>query len=214
MFPKLKEIATIISDELAILLALPATPWSDGQLVAYTRTPILYNTASILTDNGLPALVVRTTNLSEGGYLGYVGKASDGMVDLQVISDIYKSEVFAVARYLNLPKSVVDAIPSGDMYDGRADEEVFGSTYDFVELYMEWLADTNRSTALSSNTAFNANAENLESLHAYNRHKYLIGSPSIHLDLWDILVPDGWNHRRFIALIIARNSQKVPLGIV
>lgn len=192
-FTKLTPLAQLITEELETILGMESTPWARGQLVAYARTPLLYNTCSILTDNGTPALVIGTTNLSEGGYLGYVGKASDGMVDLQIISDLYKSEVYKVALHIGVTESIIDAIPTGDMYDGREDKEVFGASYDFVELYHLWLQNGSWHTLLENET-FQAGRANLEKLHAYNGHKYLYGSPSIHLDIMDAHIPGGWQN--------------------
>ena len=52
-----------------------------------------------------------TTNRDEGAYLGFFGKASDGMVDLQPISDLHKSEVRALATRLGVPAEIVEAAP-------------------------------------------------------------------------------------------------------
>ena len=76
----------------------------------------------------------------QGGYIGFFGKASDGMVDIQLISDLHKSEVHALARHLDVPASVIAAVPTGDVFDGRTDEEMIGASYDFIELYMLVLA--------------------------------------------------------------------------
>lgn len=178
--------------------------WAIGQLVPYSRTPVLYYTTSLLNVEGYKSIIVGTTNFSEGGYLGYVGKASDGMVDVQLISDIYKSEVYQVAKELEMPPSVIEVIPAGDMYDSRVDEDVFGAPYDFVELYQTYLKMDNRKKIellhkLSSNALkqFGEYRDNLENLHKYNAHKYLCGSPAIHLDLWDSNIPGGWKNKRW-----------------
>jgi NAD+ synthetase len=192
-FQKLTQIANLISEGLDSILDEKSTPWSKGQLVAYARTPVIYNSCSILTDAGYPAIVAGTTNLSEGGYLGYVGKASDGLVDLQIISDLYKSEVYAVAQYLNIPNTIMEAVPTGDMYDGREDEEVFGASYDFVELYHMWLQNGSDSTLLNDSQFLSAQ-KNLEKLHSYNSHKYTYGSPSIHIDIMPAKIPGGWQN--------------------
>ncbi len=197
-FGKLKEVSNIISSELSLILDEGETPWSKGQLVAYARTPILYNATSMLTDAGYPALVAGTTNLSEGGYLGYVGKASDGMVDLQIISDLYKSEVYEVAKFLDLPEVIISAVPTGDMFDGRNDEEVFGASYDFVELYHLWLQNGS-DPELLEDTHFVEGRNNLEKLHLYNKHKYSYGSSSVHLDLLDAHIPGGWHNNPWSA---------------
>jgi len=196
LFKNLTKISQLISEELESILDLPTSPWTNGQLVAYARTPILYNSSSILTDNGYPSLVIGTINLSEGGYLGYVGKASDGMVDLQIISDLYKSEVYKVAVALGVPNSIINVTPSGDMFDGRSDEEVFGATYDAVELYHLWLQNGSDPSLLIDEN-FIKIKENLEKLHMYNQHKYTYSSPSIHLDILNAHIPGGWNNKKW-----------------
>ena len=173
--------------------------WASGQLVSYTRTPAIYYTTSILTQLNLSGLVCGTTNRDEGAYLGYVGKASDGMVDIQVISDLHKSEVYKVAKALGVPKRILDATPAGDMYDGRVDEDVFGCGYDFVELFLllRSLTENEKTIELSrlspnAKKQYDILADRLEHLHKYNGHKYLASSPAIHLDALESGVPGGW----------------------
>lgn len=181
------------------ILNIEGDDWAIGQLGPYSRTPILYYATSLLCKEGLNAVVCGTTNKDEGGYLGYIGKASDGMVDLQIISDIHKSEVYKVAKELGVPNSIMKVTPSGDMYDNRSDEMVFGAPYDFVELYLNYLNFSDKEKEnLKNNLSdealeqFEFYAKNLENLHKYNLHKYMSFSPAIHLDLWDSSVKGGW----------------------
>ena len=141
-----------IRKSLEPVIEIKGEDWAIGQLGPYSRTPVLYYTTSLLNQEGFGAIICGTTNKDEGAYLGYVGKASDGMVDVQVISDIHKSEVYQVARELGIPKSIIEAIPSGDMYDSRTDETVFGASYDFVELYLNYLnmEDSEKEKLISS----------------------------------------------------------------
>ncbi len=189
-------------EKMSNTLAISEDGWSAGQLVSYLRTPALYFATSLLVKDSKPAVVIGTTNLDEGGYLGYFGKASDGLVDLQLISDIHKSEVYSLAKVLNLPDSILQAIPSGDMFDGRSDEEVFGASYDFVELYFSYLRlklsdQENLKNKWKKNTVaqFQLLANRLEKLHSYNQHKYFSKSPAVHLDILPSSVPGGWNSK-------------------
>lgn len=184
-------------------LLVNGSTWSEGQLVSYLRTPTYYYTTSLLNDEGKRAVVVGTTNKDEGAYLGYFGKASDGLVDIQLISDLHKSEVYKIAEYLKLPDSIINAVPTGDMHDNRADEEVFGAPYDFVELFLliNELDSESRSTLENvldnykdDKEQYERFYENLERLHSYNKHKYLGCSPAVHLDVLPYKIKGGWKY--------------------
>lgn len=197
---ELSKINTEIRNALEPEIGITGEDWAIGQLAPYSRTPILYYTTSLLNQAGFGAIICGTTNKDEGAYLGYVGKASDGMVDVQIISDIHKSEVYKVAKELDIPKSIIEVTPSGDMYDNRTDETVFGASYDFVELYLNYLnmEDNEKEKLIASldsksKEQFDFYSKNLENLHRYNLHKYMAKSPAIHLDLYDSHVRDGWD---------------------
>lgn len=196
----LSSINNEIRNCLEPVIEIKGEDWAIGQLGPYSRTPILYYTTSLLNQDGYGSIICGTTNKDEGAYLGYVGKASDGMVDIQLISDIHKSEVYSVARELNIPESIINVTPSGDMYDNRTDETVFGASYDFVELYLNYLnMEENQKKELvssldeESKEQFDFYVRNLENLHKYNLHKYMAKSPAIHLDLYDSSVKGGWD---------------------
>lgn len=181
-------------------LGTEAAPWAAGQGVAVARTTACYQAVALLSQQGLPGLVVGTINRDEGAYLGYVGKASDGMVDLQVLSDLHKSEVYAVAKELGVPNSVLDATPTGDMFDACPDTAVFGAPYEAVELLIlartllnerDWEKEKN-GWEVHERQLWELMEENLEKLHSYNRHKYTVGSPAIHLDVLPSGIDGGW----------------------
>lgn len=171
----------------------PTTPWATGQMGAYARTSFLYYLNSLLNEEGYKPILVGTTNMDEGCYLGYVGKASDGLVDVQLISDLHKSEVYQCSNLLGVPESILKVTPNGDMFDGRVDTEVFGAPYDAVELYI-----AERQHKFKVNVEDDAKQEYdeykhaLDKLHAYNRHKYFALSPAVHLDLWSTATDDGY----------------------
>lgn len=109
--------------------------FSGGQMRSYMRTPINYYCAQLLTQDGYPAVVMGTGNMDEDGYLAYFCKAGDGVVDVQLIADLHKSEVFKCAEYLGVPMSIVKAKPSADLWEDQEDEKELGFTYDFIEFY-------------------------------------------------------------------------------
>lgn len=197
MNPGLAPLRKQVSDAVEA----PLGAWALGQGVAVMRTYMLYQSVSGLSQEGFPSLVIGTTNRDEGAYLGYVGKSGDGMVDLQIISDLHKSEVYEASRYLNIPETILNAVPTGDMFDACPDSDVFGAPYDAVELLIlsrtmltpqKW--DEMKSHWDESTAAYWSQAEdNLEALHDYNSHKYMVGSPAVHLDILDSSMPGGWH---------------------
>lgn len=154
-------------------------PFARGQLRSYMRTPVGYYVAQLLSQEGLPCIVMGTGNQDEDGYLAYFCKAGDGVVDVQLISDIHKSEVFKVGYALGVPKDTLEAAPSADLWDGQTDENEMGFPYDFVELltgmYLP-LGDAERGAFRSSlspegQTQFDKWSEMAQGIHKRNQHK-------------------------------------------
>lgn len=175
------------------------SPWADGQLVSNLRTPALYQIVTLLTDSGSPAVLLGTTNRDEGAYIGYFGKASDGLCDIQPISDLHKSEVYALARLLGVPKSIINAAPTGDIWDGSTDLDLIGQPFDAVELYMHMLclkeeerAALTQSWGEAARDEFTSISARIEELHGQNAHKYYGASPAAHMDVYRRDVPGGW----------------------
>jgi NAD+ synthetase len=184
---------------LSSATSVTPTAFSAGQLVSTIRTPTLYGLATLLTQQGTTAVVVGTTNRDEGGFLGFFGKASDGMVDVQPIADLHKSEVRALARRLGVPDEIVDAVPTGDTFDGRVDEDMIGASYDAVELVGLWrTATADVRAALSADWSpstradFAALCQRLDERHAQNAHKYVGDPPAVCLAVWPRAIPGGW----------------------
>eukprot|EP00755_Sulcionema_specki_P027402 Sspe_Gene.16797::Locus_5934_Transcript_1_1_Confidence_1.000_Length_1185::g.16797::m.16797/K01916/nadE; NAD+ synthase len=99
------------------------------------RSPCQYYVAQLVSQAGTPCIVMGTGNQDEDGYLAYFCKAGDGVVDVQLIADLHKSEVFLVGRELGVPENTLKAPPSADLWDGQTDEDELGFTYDFIELF-------------------------------------------------------------------------------
>jgi len=80
-------------------------------------------------------LVLGTSNKSEIS-VGYATKYGDTGVDLQILGDLLKREVFELARYLKVPDVIVEKPPSGGLWLGQTDEEEMGITYEQLDNYL------------------------------------------------------------------------------
>lgn len=79
-------------------------------------------------------LVCGTGNKVEDFGIGFYTKYGDGGVDISPIADLYKTEVYALARALDLPESIKNAIPTDGLWDAeRTDEQQIGATYPELE---------------------------------------------------------------------------------
>ncbi len=84
------------------------------------------------------SLVVGTGNKVEDFGVGFFTKYGDGGVDLSPIADLYKSEVYALAREMNVNDEILDAPPTDGLWgDDRTDEDQLGASYDELEWAME-----------------------------------------------------------------------------
>ena len=93
----------------------------------------LYQVASNM--NGL---VVGTGNKVEDFGVGFFTKYGDGGVDLSPIADLYKTEVWDIARNLGVIQEIIDAPPTDGLWeDGRTDEDQLGMTYPQLEWAMK-----------------------------------------------------------------------------
>lgn len=79
-------------------------------------------------------LVCGTGNKVEDFGIGFYTKYGDGGVDVSPIADLYKTEVYELARVLDLPESIKNAIPTDGLWDvDRTDEQQIGATYPELE---------------------------------------------------------------------------------
>ena len=86
------------------------------------------------------ALVLGTSNKSEL-MLGYGTLYGDLASAVNPIGDLYKSEVFALAEYLHVSKSIITKPPSADLWSGQSDEADLGYTYAELDAAMKLYVD-------------------------------------------------------------------------
>jgi len=101
-----------------------------GNVKARVRMITLYYYA-----NKLRRLVVGTSNKSEI-LIGYFTKFGDGASDILPIGDLYKTQVRQLADYLNIPREIIDKIPTAGLWKGQTDESEIGVPYSVLDLIL------------------------------------------------------------------------------
>ncbi len=84
------------------------------------------------------ALPLGTGNKSER-LLGYFTWHADDSPPVNPLGDLYKTQVWALARHLGVPQEIVDKPASADLVQGQTDEGDFGVTYASVDEILNWL---------------------------------------------------------------------------
>jgi NAD+ synthase len=94
-----------------------------GNFMARARMAVLFDLSAKI--NGL---VLGTGNKTEW-LLGYTTLYGDSACGLNPIGDLYKTQVFQMARYLGIPDEIVSKPPSADLWPGQTDEGDMGILY-------------------------------------------------------------------------------------
>jgi NAD+ synthase (glutamine-hydrolysing) len=118
------------------------TPARKGNVMARARMIALF-------DQSVPleALPVGTGNKSER-LLGYFTWHADDSPPVNPIGDLFKSQVWALARHLGVPEAIVSKPASADLISGQTDEGDFGISYAKADLILHWLLSGYRPEAI------------------------------------------------------------------
>ena len=98
-----------------------------GNLKARIRMSIIYFYA-----NSKNYLVSGTGNKSEI-LIGYFTKHGDGACDIEPIGDLYKTDVYQLAKYLEIPQEIIDKPPRAGLWNNQTDEDEIGMTYKLLD---------------------------------------------------------------------------------
>jgi len=89
-------------------------------------------------------LVVGTGNKTET-LLGYSTLFGDSACAINPLGDLYKTQVWQLAEYMDVPDVIVHKAPSADLWKGQTDEGEFGFTYAQVDELLVQMVDEQRS---------------------------------------------------------------------
>lgn len=126
-----------------------ATMLRKGNKMARERMSILFDYSA---KEG--ALVIGTSNKTEI-FLGYSTQFGDSACAINPIGDLYKSDVWALSKYLKIPQPLIDKKPSADLWEGQTDEQEMGLTYKDADKILYALLEENASEEEIKKRGFN-----------------------------------------------------------
>ena len=109
------------------------SPQRLGNICARCRMVVLFDQGAAW--NALP---LGTGNKSERLF-GYFTWHADDSPPINALGDLFKMQVYALARELGVPDSIIDKPASADLVAGQTDEGDFGISYARADLILHYL---------------------------------------------------------------------------
>jgi len=69
---------------------------------------------------------------------GFFVKYGDGGADIMPIGQLYKTQVYQIAEYLDIPKEIIDRTPTTDTYSAEQTQEEFFYQFPFATMDLLW----------------------------------------------------------------------------
>ncbi|WP_345784815.1 NAD+ synthase [Roseisolibacter agri] len=119
-----------------------ADPSRRGNVMARLRMITLFDLSAALR-----ALPLGTGNKTERLF-GYFTWHADDSPPVNPLGDLFKTQVWALARHLGVPDVIVEKPASADLIAGQTDEGDFGISYQQADRILNWLLTGHRPEEL------------------------------------------------------------------
>ena len=119
-----------------------ADPGRRGNVMARERMIVLFDQSA-----KFHALPVGTGNKTER-LLGYFTWHADDSPPINPLGDLFKTQVWQLARFLGVPDVIVSKPASADLIEGQTDEGDFGISYAEADEILNWLVSGYSPTVL------------------------------------------------------------------
>ena len=120
-------------DGLASAIGSAPDPGRLGNIMARARMITLFDISAAQR-----ALPIGTGNKTER-LLGYFTWHADDSPPVNPIGDLFKTQVWALARHVKVPEVIVSKPASADLIHGQTDEGDFGISYPRADAILQWI---------------------------------------------------------------------------
>jgi len=132
---QLQPMLDMFEDSVAPAVSAESDRRAVGNVIARLRMVVAYYAANVMG-----RLVCGTSNRTEL-LLGYVTKYGDAAADMRPIAGLYKTEVRALARHLDVPTDIVEKPPTAGLWAGQTDEAELGAPYGLLDVVLHELVE-------------------------------------------------------------------------
>lgn len=162
---KTKNISTIIENMTKNCFIKP-DKIALANMKARIRMTLLFEYA-----NMKQSLVCGTSNKSEI-LLGYFTKYGDGGVDIMPIGDLYKTQVYELAKFLKIPKEIINKAPTAGLIKSQTDEKELGFSYEILDKILISLESKQNISEIAENTGLKkSEVEKIKNKRIKSQHK-------------------------------------------
>jgi NAD+ synthase len=95
---------------------------------------------------------------------GFFVKYGDGGADIMPIGHLYKTQVYQLAKYLEVPREIIDRTPTTDTYSAEQTQEEFFYQFPLEEMDLLWYAYENGYDPIDVASVMGKTAENLQNI--------------------------------------------------
>jgi NAD+ synthase len=127
-----RDIGPIVQDITGRCVVKP-DKYALANIKARARMILLFEYANMTC-----SLVCGTSNKSEL-LVGYFTKYGDGGVDIQPLGDLYKTQVWELAKYLKIPGEVISKPPTAGLWEDQTDEDELRLSYGVLDRILSGL---------------------------------------------------------------------------
>jgi len=139
---------------------------SIANLKARIRMAIIYEHA-----NTTNSIVCGTSNKSEI-LIGYFTKYGDGGVDIMPIGDMYKTQIYCLAKFLKIPREIINKPPTAGLIKGQTDKDELKLDYKTIDIILNGLEDKLAYKIIAKNAGVKiSEVERIKNMRIKNQHK-------------------------------------------
>ncbi len=102
---------------------------------------------------------------------GFFVKNGDGGADIMPIAHLYKSQVYQLAEYLEIPREIINRTPTSDTYTAEQTQEEFFFQMPYQEMDLIWYGLENEISADEVGRVLNKKAEEIVLIYNNLRRK-------------------------------------------